>query len=151
VSTLIKVLRNIVIGAFILYLALFGLTKAIRYPEPIAAIKLGLAPASKTPDLMPGHWIESSTNPSMAWSVANTENPTTVTWDGQKITFDEFLTKTKTNAFLIVRNGEITFEKYLNGKTKESRLPSYSAAKTMTSIMIGQLIAQGKLKESDFC
>lgn len=148
-STLIKVLRNIVIGVFVLYLALFGLTKAIRYPEPIAAIKLGLAPASKTPDLMPGHWIESNTNPSMAWSVANTENPTTVTWDGQKIAFDEFLTKTKTNAFLIIRNGEITFEKYLNGKTKESRLPSYSAAKTMTSIMIGQLIAQGKLKESD--
>ena len=98
---------------------------------------------------MPGHWIESSTNPSMAWSVANTENPTTVTWDGQKITFNEFLTKTNTNAFLIIRNGEITFEKYLNGTTKESRLPSYSAAKTMTSIMIGQLIAQGKLKESD--
>ena len=116
-STLIKVLRNIVIGLFVFYLALFGLTKAIRYPEPIAAIKLGLAPASKTPDLLPGHWIKSSANPSMAWSMANTENPTTVTWDGQKITFDEFLTKTKTNAFLIIRNGEITFEKYLDRKS----------------------------------
>jgi len=58
VYKLIKVFRNIVISVFVLYLALFGLTKAIRYPEPIAAIKLGLAPASKTPDLMPGHWIE---------------------------------------------------------------------------------------------
>ena len=148
-SKLIRVLRNIVIGLVVFYLALFGLTKAIRYPEPIAAIKLGLAPASKTPDLMPGHWIKSNANSSMAWSVANSETPTVVTWDGEKISFDEFLSKTNTNAFIIIRNGEITFEKYLNGKSKESRLPSYSAAKTMTSIMIGQLIAQGKLKESD--
>ena len=146
---LIRIMRNIVIGLFVFYLALFGLTKAIRYPEPIAAIKLGLAPASKTPDLMPGHWIKSNANPSMAWSVANSETPTVVTWDGEKISFDEFLSKTNTNAFLIIRNGEITFEKYLNGKSKESRLPSYSVAKTMTSIMIGQLIAAGKLKESD--
>ena len=56
-STFVKVLRNTAIVALALYLALFGLTKAIRYPEPIAAIRLGLAPASKTPDLMPSHWI----------------------------------------------------------------------------------------------
>ena len=85
----------------------------------------------------------------MAWSVANSETPTVVTWDGEKISFDEFLAKTNTNAFIIIRNGEITFEKYLNGKSKESRLPSYSVAKTMTSLMIGQLITAGKLKESD--
>ncbi len=148
-SKLIRILRNIVIGLFVFYLALFGLTKAIRYPEPIAAIKLGLAPASKTPDLLPGHWVKAEPRSDMAWSVANSETPTVVTWDGEKISFDEFLSKTNTNAFIILRNGEITFEKYLNGKSKESRLPSYSAAKTMTSIMIGQLITAGKLKESD--
>jgi CubicO group peptidase (beta-lactamase class C family) len=149
VSKLIRILRNIVIGLFVFYLALFGLTKAIRYPEPIAAIKLGLAPASKTPDLLPGHWVKAEPRSDMAWSVANSETPTVVTWDGEKISFDEFLAKTNTNAFIIIRNGEITFEKYLNGKSKESRLPSYSEAKTLTSIMIGQLISQGKLKESD--
>ncbi len=148
-SKLIRILRNIVIGLFVFYLALFGLTKAIRYPEPIAAIKLGLAPASKTPDLLPGHWVKAEPRSDMAWSVANSETPTVVTWDGEKISFDDFLAKTNTNAFIIIRNGEITFEKYLNGKSKESRLPSYSEAKTLTSIMIGQLISQGKLKESD--
>ena len=148
-SKLIRVLRNVLIGLVVFYLALFGLTKAIRYPEPIAAIKLGLAPASKTPDLLPGHWVKAEPRSDMAWSVANSETPTVVTWDGEKISFDDFLAKTNTNAFIIIRNGEITFEKYLNGKSKESRLPSYSEAKTLTSIMIGQLISQGKLKESD--
>lgn len=148
-SKLIRILRNIVIGLIVFYLALFGLTKAIRYPEPMAAIKLGLAPASKTPDLLPGHWVKAEPRSDMAWSVANSETPTVVTWDGEKISFDEFLSKTNTNAFIIIRNGEITFEKYLNGKSKESRLPSYSEAKTLTSIMIGQLITAGKLKESD--
>lgn len=147
--TLIKVLRNAAITIFVLYLALFGLTKAIRYPEPVAAIKLGLAPASKTPDLMPGHWIKAAPAQSSSWTITNNEIPKKVTWNGTEISFDEFLSQTNTNAFLIIRNGEITYQRYLNGKTESSRLPSYSAAKTMTSLVIGQLIDQGKIKESD--
>ena len=58
-----KFVRNTVVTLVILYLALFGLTKVIRYPEPIAAIKLGLAPASKTPALMPAHIIEPAKSP----------------------------------------------------------------------------------------
>ena len=43
---LIKILRNTVISLLVIYLALFGFFKAVRYPEPISTIKLGLAPAS---------------------------------------------------------------------------------------------------------
>jgi hypothetical protein len=142
VSKLFKVIRNIIIVVLVIYLGLFALTKIIRYPEPIAAIKLGLAPASKTPDLMPGHWVKADPADNSQWSVANSETPSRVTWDGEKIAFDEFLKITKTNAFIIVRNGEITYEKYLNGKKESDRLPSYSAAKTITSIMVGQLISR---------
>ena len=55
---LIKLIRNTLVSIIVLYLALFATTKVIRYPEPIAAIKLGLAPASKTPELMPSHLIQ---------------------------------------------------------------------------------------------
>ena len=142
-----KVLRNTVIVLIVFYLALFGLTKAIRYPEPIAAIKLGLAPASKTPDLMPFHTIEAS-NPT-AWMTGEPESIEQVTWDRKQISFDEFMEITDTNAFLVVRDGKITYEKYLNGKSAETILPSYSVAKTMTSLVIGQLIDEKKIKESD--
>ena len=144
-----KIFRNLAISLFVLYLALFGLTKAIRYPEPIAAIKLGLAPASKTPDLMPFHIIEGAPSEESAWVAADPESITEVIWQGKKVTFEEFLSATQTNAFLVIRDGKITYEKYLNGKTESTVLPSYSVAKTMTSLVIGQLVDEGTLKESD--
>lgn len=132
-----------------IYLALFGLTKAIRYPEPIATIKLGLAPASKTPDLMPFHIISTATGQTSTWPMGTPEVIESVTWEGKKVSFDEFLNATQTNAFIVIRGGKITYEKYLNGKTESTILPSYSVAKTMTSLVIGQLIDEGKIKESD--
>lgn len=146
---MLKLIRRVVIVLLILYLALFGLTKAIRYPEPIAAIKLGLAPASKTPDLMPFHIIEAKVGESTPWLIGAPEEINEVTWGGVKISFEEFLANTQTNVFLVIRGGKITYEKYLNGKTESTVLPSYSVAKTMTSLVIGQLIDEGKIKESD--
>ena len=144
-----KIIRNLAISVFVLYLALFGLTKAIRYPEPIATIKLGLAPASKTPDLMPFHIIKGAPSDESAWQLGEQEEITEVMWKGKKVPFQEFLDATQTNAFLVIRDGKITYEKYLNGKTESTVLPSYSVAKTMTSLVIGQLVDEGTLNESD--
>ena len=146
---MLRLIRKIIVVLLVIYLALFGLTKAIRYPEPIAAIKLGLAPASKTPELMPYHYIVAAPSTFSPWETGNSESVQNVTYDGKDITFDDFLKKTMTNAFLIVRDGKITYETYLNGKSERTILPSYSVAKTMTSLLIGQLIDEGKIKESD--
>ena len=146
---MLKLIRRVLVVLLVIYLALFGLTKAIRYPEPIAAIKLGLAPASKTPDLMPSHYIVAAPTTFAPWKNGNSETVQNVKYDGKRITFDEFLAKTRTNAFLIIRDGKITYETYLNGKSEKTILPSYSVAKTMTSLLIGQLIDEGKIKESD--
>jgi CubicO group peptidase (beta-lactamase class C family) len=144
-----KIIRNIAISIFALYLGLFGLTKVIRYPEPIASIRLGLAPASKTPDLMPSHNIEGAPSDESAWIIGEQEEITQVTWQGEKVSFQEFLDATQTNAFLVIRNGKITYENYLNGKTESTVLPSYSVAKTMTALVIGQLVDEGTLNEED--
>ena len=146
---MIKLIRRVLVAVLVIYLALFGLTKAIRYPEPIAAIKLGLAPASKTPDLMPFHYIVAAPSTFAPWKDGAKEEIGQVTWNGKKQDFETFLKETNTNAFLIIRNGKITYEQYWNGKTQSTVLPSYSVAKTMTSLLIGQLIDEGKIKESD--
>jgi len=145
----IKLIRRVLVAVLVIYLALFGLTKAIRYPEPISAIKLGLAPASKTPDLMPFHYIVAAPSTFAPWKDGAKEEIGQVTWNGKKQDFETFLKETNTNAFLIIRNGKITYEQYWNGKTQSTVLPSYSVAKTMTSLLIGQLIDEGKIKESD--
>lgn len=146
---MIKLIRRVLVAVLVIYLALFGLTKAIRYPEPIAAIKLGLAPASKTPDLMPFHYIVAAPSTFAPWKDGAKEEIGQVTWNGKKQDFKTFLKETNTNAFIIIRNGKITYEQYWNGKTQSTVLPSYSVAKTMTSLLIGQLIDEGKIKESD--
>lgn len=146
---MIKLFRRVLVAVLVIYLALFGLTKAIRYPEPIAAIKLGLAPASKTPDLMPFHYIVAAPSTFAPWKDGAKEEIGQVTWNGKKQDFEIFLKETNTNAFIIIRNGKITYEQYWNGKTQSTVLPSYSVAKTMTSLLIGQLIDEGKIKESD--
>jgi len=143
-----KFLKRTVATLLIIYLALFGLTKAIRYPEPIAAIKLGLAPASKTPDLMPSHIIEPA-DTRIAWATGTANLPKNVNYGGTEISLEKFIDDTETNAFLVIKDGKLVFEKYYNGKSKDTLLPTYSVAKTLTSIMIGQLITAGKLKESD--
>ena len=144
-----KIIRNTLLSLFLLYLALFGLTKAIRYPEPIAAIRLGLAPASKTPDLMPFHVIKGAPSDESAWLMGKEEKITEVMWQGKRVPFEDFLKATQTNAFLVIRDGKITYERYLNGKSESTVLPSYSVAKTMTSLVIGQLVDEGTLNESD--
>jgi len=128
--------------------ALFVFTKVIHYPEPIAAIKLGLAPASKTPTLMPWHVIDPAAKP-IAIPVTSEKMPDEIMYKGTSLAFNEFLKQTDTNVFIILRNGVMTYEWYKDGITQQSQLPSYSVAKTMTSIMIGQLISQGKISESD--
>jgi len=145
---LLRVLRNTLIIVVALAVALTGFTRFIHYPNPIAAIKLGLAPASKTPTLMPWHTIDPSANP-IEWPTSTESTPETVAWKGKQIKWQDFLDRTNTNALLLVRNGVITYEYYKAGFSESSQLPSYSVAKTMTSIIAGQLIAQGKLKESD--
>ena len=147
-NRLLKVLKRTAIVVVILGVLLEGFTLVIRYPNPIAAVRLGLAPASKTPTLMPAHNIAPSTTP-IELPTGHENPPTTVTWQGSKVPWQEFLDKSYTNVFLILRNGVITYQYYRDGFTPTTRLPSYSVGKTMLSLVVGQLIAQGKIKESD--
>ena len=144
-----KLISRVAISLVVVYAALFGLTKIIHYPEPIATIRLGLAPASKTPDLMPSHWIVAAPTTFAPWQMGIAEEISQVTWNGKSVPFEQFLEETDTNAFLVIRKGKISYEKYFNGKKQSTILPSYSVAKTMTSLVVGQLIDEGKIKESD--
>ena len=145
-----KILRGTIVSLVIFALGLTVFFKVVHYPNPVAAIKLGLAPASKTPTLLPWHVVAPSSNP-ITLPTATESMPANVDWMGKTITWQQFLDISNTNAFLVVRNGVLTYE-YYNAKkniTATTQLPSYSVAKTMTSLIAGQLIAAGKLKESD--
>lgn len=62
------------------------------------------------------------------------------------IPFDKYLEDNHTVAFLIIKNDTIQYEKYFKGYDKESIVPSFSMAKSVTSILIGCAIDEGLIK-----
>jgi CubicO group peptidase (beta-lactamase class C family) len=65
------------------------------------------------------------------------------------IPFDKYLEENKTVAFLIIKNDTIQYEKYFKDYDKESIVPSFSMAKSVTSILIGCAIDEGLIKSVD--
>ncbi len=63
--------------------------------------------------------------------------------------FEKFLEKNKTVAFIVIRNDTIKYEKYFKGYEKKSIVPSFSMAKSVTSILIGCAIDEGFIKSVD--
>ncbi len=65
------------------------------------------------------------------------------------VPFDRYLEENKTVAFLIIKNDTIQYEKYFEGYDQESIVPSFSMAKSVTSILIGCAIDEGLIKSVD--
>jgi CubicO group peptidase (beta-lactamase class C family) len=63
----------------------------------------------------------------------------------KKMSFEEYLESQKTVAFLIIRNDSLLYDNYFNSYNKESEVPSFSVAKSVTSILIGIAIQEGKI------
>lgn len=68
---------------------------------------------------------------------------------GEKVSFDKFLDDHKTVAFLIIRNDTIQYEKYFDGYDDASIVPSFSMAKSVTSILIGCAIDEKLIQSVD--
>ena len=65
------------------------------------------------------------------------------------ISIDKILEDNKTVAFLIIKNDTIQYEKYFKGYNQESIIPSFSMAKSITSILVGCAIDEGLIKSID--
>ncbi|MBX7541468.1 serine hydrolase domain-containing protein [Qipengyuania sphaerica] len=52
----------------------------------------------------------------------------------------------ETRALIVMKDGKIAAERYAEGYDKDTRLISWSMAKTVTAIMIGQLVGDGLLR-----
>jgi len=145
---LFKTARALVVSVAIIFALAWVGTIYIHYPNPIQAAKLGFAKPSDTPNLMPASAIRPASAP-IAWPTGTQSAPGNVDWYGKQVAFTDFLKATHTNAFLIVRNGAITYEWYAKGIARDRRLPSYSVAKTLVAMSTGELIKEGKIRESD--
>jgi CubicO group peptidase (beta-lactamase class C family) len=65
------------------------------------------------------------------------------------VPFDQYLKDQKTVAFLIIRRDTIQYEQYFNGYDQASMVPSFSMAKSVTSILIGCALDDGLIQSVD--
>ena len=63
--------------------------------------------------------------------------------------FDSFLPKNRTQAFIVIQNDAILYEKYFNGTSRDSIVTSFSIAKSFTSALIGVAISEGHIHSVD--
>jgi len=66
--------------------------------------------------------------------------------NNQSISFKEYFEKGELNAFIVIRNDSILYEKYSSGYSDSTLTSVFSGAKSMVSIMLGQALADGKIK-----
>jgi len=57
--------------------------------------------------------------------------------------FENFLEESDTQAFIVIQDDAIVYEKYLNGAERDSMMTSFSVAKSFTSALIGLAIRDG--------
>jgi CubicO group peptidase (beta-lactamase class C family) len=75
--------------------------------------------------------------------------PPAIEFGGETRGYDRFAEDTFTNALLVIRDGRIVFEDYRNKSAAETRFISFSMAKTITAMLVGIALDQGRIGSLD--
>jgi len=62
---------------------------------------------------------------------------------------DDFLRSTRTTSFIVIKNGQVLYERYFNGYRRDSIVTSFSIAKSVTSALVGIAIDEGFIGSVD--
>jgi CubicO group peptidase (beta-lactamase class C family) len=73
----------------------------------------------------------------------------TYTFAGKQHSLDDLLARSRTQGFLVIKDGKIVDERYFNGASDKSKFTSWSVAKSFTSTLVGLALADGKIKSLD--
>ncbi|MFM7331180.1 MAG: serine hydrolase domain-containing protein, partial [Brachymonas sp.] len=71
------------------------------------------------------------------------------TFEGQTRTLEDYLQRQRVTSLLIVKNGELLFERYQYDRSADQRFISFSMAKSITSLLVGIALEQGSIKSID--
>ncbi|NUU02620.1 serine hydrolase domain-containing protein [Herbaspirillum robiniae] len=66
--------------------------------------------------------------------------------DGGTLGVLDFLKTTHAHAFVVVQDGRVVYERYIDGYDANSRFTSFSVAKSFVATLTGAALAQGKIK-----
>ncbi|MDA0205484.1 MAG: serine hydrolase [Acidobacteria bacterium] len=69
--------------------------------------------------------------------------------NGQQLTLDDYFIQRNIAGLLVIKNGQIVYERYGLGNTAATRWVSYSVAKSVTSMLVGAAIQDGYIDNID--
>jgi CubicO group peptidase (beta-lactamase class C family) len=98
-------------------------------------------------EIFPVRLIHKAPTPSRLVRVA--EPRITYQFEGAGLTLDEYLARNPTTGLLIARGDTILVERYQYGRTDQHRFTSWSIAKTVTAMLVGLAIADGRIRSVD--
>lgn len=75
----------------------------------------------------------------------NALSPNEINYNEKSYAWDDFLRKTKTAAFLVIRKDTLVYEKYLGQFALDVPHPSFSVAKSFVATLVGIAIEEGKI------
>jgi CubicO group peptidase (beta-lactamase class C family) len=98
-------------------------------------------------EIFPARLIRKAPTPSRLVRVAEPR----ITWrfQGADLTLDDYLARNPTTGLLIARGDTILVERYQYGRTDRHRFTSWSMAKTVTAMLVGIAIAEGRIRSVD--
>lgn len=123
-------------------------TIVLDVPGPLRLLSLALAEPSAVGTLFAVRAVPASSGPrqlpeqTMPW-------PPELLWKGQHLSVLAFLRQTGTRAFVVVHRGAVVAEWYDEATDVRTPLASWSVAKSILSLLVGQSIAVGHLHERD--
>lgn len=85
------------------------------------------------------------------WALPHADRPLQVgySWKGQNYSTQQFLERTYTNALLVMKDGRVVSEVYRNATSEHSRFIGWSMTKSITSVLIGCALAEGRIDSLD--
>ena len=89
--------------------------------------------------------VDIENDPSNTWSLPENLQPiehiVVQGNDGSEISFDQFLNQSFTDGFIVIKDQEIVYERYLNGMNKNSKHILMSVSKSVLGLVTGILLS----------
>ena len=143
-----KIFKRIILTFFVIILLLVAIL-FIRHPYLIRVLQYR-TPRADTYKIFPQAIVHKSDSAFHFIRSGKQRNDldTLHVFDGNKqsVTLKEYIKAGQINAFIVIRNDSVLYERYANNYTDSTLTTIFSGAKSMISIMIGQAIAEGKIK-----
>lgn len=150
-KTLKRVIRTTLLGALIV-LGLFIIIQvsiAVRYSPAYVSRELFMDLGSPYDyQILPERKLTASSNPFLFATEPSKQTLVQETFQSNpKISnLDAFLSDTDTQAFLVIQNDTVIYERYFKGYQRDSIVTSFSVAKSFDSALIGIAIQEGYIK-----